>query len=109
LHLLGEHAGKLPKRVAYLPQHPVSSHTLPLCVRDMVAMGLPCARQQQVDVEEVGHGKSAMMAFTDSVVIGGASAGATRTFPPLRFSTSRALEGAARRMTRRSPSREMAT
>jgi len=39
LHLLGEHAGQLPKRVAYLPQHPVSSHTLPLCVRDMVAMG----------------------------------------------------------------------
>ena len=39
LHVLGEHAGQLPKRVAYLPQHPVSSHTLPLCVRDMVAMG----------------------------------------------------------------------
>jgi len=39
LHLLGEHAGQLPRRVAYLPQHPVSSHTLPLCVRDMVAMG----------------------------------------------------------------------
>lgn len=39
LHLLGDHAGQLPKRVAYLPQHPVSSHTLPLCVRDMVAMG----------------------------------------------------------------------
>lgn len=39
LHLLGEHAGQLPKRVAYLPQHPVSSHTLPLCVRDMVSMG----------------------------------------------------------------------
>lgn len=39
LHLLGEHAGQLPTRVAYLPQHPVSSHTLPLCVRDMVSMG----------------------------------------------------------------------
>ena len=39
LHVLGEPAGKLPTRVAYLPQHPVSSHTLPLRVRDVVAMG----------------------------------------------------------------------
>lgn len=39
LHVLGEHAGKLPTRVAYLPQHPVSSHTLPLRVSDVVAMG----------------------------------------------------------------------
>ena len=39
LHVLGEPAGKLPTRVAYLPQHPVSSHTLPLCVQDVVAMG----------------------------------------------------------------------
>ncbi|MDA2998515.1 MAG: ATP-binding cassette domain-containing protein, partial [Actinomycetota bacterium] len=39
LHVLGEHAGKLPTRVAYLPQHPVSSHTLPLRVQDVVAMG----------------------------------------------------------------------
>jgi ABC-type Mn2+/Zn2+ transport system ATPase subunit len=39
LHVLGEHAGKLPTRVAYLPQHPVSSHTLPLRVKDVVAMG----------------------------------------------------------------------
>ena len=39
LHVLGKHAGQLPTRVAYLPQHPVSSHTLPLQVRDMVAMG----------------------------------------------------------------------
>jgi len=39
LHMLGHHAGQLPTRVAYLPQHPVSSHTLPLQVRDMVAMG----------------------------------------------------------------------
>ena len=37
--MLGKHAGQLPTRVAYLPQHPVSSHTLPLQVRDMVAMG----------------------------------------------------------------------
>jgi ABC-type Mn2+/Zn2+ transport system ATPase subunit len=39
LSLLGEPAGALPTRVAYLPQHPVSSHTLPLCVQDVVAMG----------------------------------------------------------------------
>jgi ABC-type Mn2+/Zn2+ transport system ATPase subunit len=39
LHLLGQHAGQLPTRVAYLPQHPVSSHTLPLQVRDVVTMG----------------------------------------------------------------------
>jgi ABC-type Mn2+/Zn2+ transport system ATPase subunit len=39
LHVLGEPAGQLPTQVAYLPQHPVSSHTLPLCVQDVVAMG----------------------------------------------------------------------
>lgn len=37
--VLGEVPGALPKRVAYLPQHPVSSHTLPLRARDVVAMG----------------------------------------------------------------------
>ena len=39
LKILGSAAGSLPKRVAYLPQHPVSTHTLPLRVRDVVAMG----------------------------------------------------------------------
>jgi ABC-type Mn2+/Zn2+ transport system ATPase subunit len=39
LHVLGQHAGQLPTRVAYLPQHPVSSHTLPLQIRDVVTMG----------------------------------------------------------------------
>ena len=39
LHVLDKNAGQLPTRVAYLPQHPVSSHTLPLQVRDMVTMG----------------------------------------------------------------------
>lgn len=39
LEMLGEPSGTLPKRVAYLPQHPVSTHTLPLRVRDVVAMG----------------------------------------------------------------------
>jgi len=39
LHVLGQHAEQLPTRVAYLPQHPVSSHTLPLQVRDVVTMG----------------------------------------------------------------------
>ena len=39
LSLLGSAPGQLPTRVAYLPQHPVSSHTLPLCVQDVVAMG----------------------------------------------------------------------
>ena len=39
LSLLGSAPGQLPTTVAYLPQHPVSSHTLPLCVQDVVAMG----------------------------------------------------------------------
>ena len=39
LEILGAATGSLPKRVAYLPQHPVSTHTLPLRVRDVVAMG----------------------------------------------------------------------
>ena len=39
LHVLGQHAGQLPTRVASLPQHPVSSHTLPLQGRDVVTMG----------------------------------------------------------------------
>ena len=39
LEMLSEPSGTLPKRVAYLPQHPVSTHTLPLRVRDVVAMG----------------------------------------------------------------------
>jgi len=39
LSLLESAPGQLPTRVAYLPQHPVSSHTLPLCVQDVVAMG----------------------------------------------------------------------
>ena len=37
--LLGGPPGRSPRRVAYLPQHPVSSHTLPLRARDVVAMG----------------------------------------------------------------------
>jgi len=37
--VLGAAPGALPKRVAYLPQHPVSSHTLPLRAHDVVAMG----------------------------------------------------------------------
>jgi ABC-type Mn2+/Zn2+ transport system ATPase subunit len=39
LEILGAATGSFPKRVAYLPQHPVSTHTLPLRVRDVVAMG----------------------------------------------------------------------
>ena len=39
LEILGAPSGSLPKRIAYLPQHPVSTHTLPLRVRDVVAMG----------------------------------------------------------------------
>lgn len=39
LEILGATTGSLPKRVAYLPQHPISTHTLPLRVRDVVAMG----------------------------------------------------------------------
>ena len=37
--VLGGAPGQSPRRVAYLPQHPVSSHTLPLRARDIVAMG----------------------------------------------------------------------
>ena len=37
--VLDELPGTQPARVAYLPQHPVSSHTLPLRVEDVVAMG----------------------------------------------------------------------
>lgn len=39
LAVLDRAAGASPARVAYLPQHPVSSHTLPLRARDVVAMG----------------------------------------------------------------------
>ncbi|MFM9112363.1 MAG: metal ABC transporter ATP-binding protein, partial [Actinomycetota bacterium] len=35
----GGRPGTQPTTVAYLPQHPVSSHTLPLCVHDVVGMG----------------------------------------------------------------------
>ena len=35
----GGRAGSQPRNVAYLPQHPVSTHTLPLCVHDVVGMG----------------------------------------------------------------------
>lgn len=37
--VLGERPGSQPARVAYLPQHPVSSHTLPLRAEDVVSMG----------------------------------------------------------------------
>ncbi len=37
--ILDERPGALPSRVAFLPQHPVSSHTLPLRAEDVVGMG----------------------------------------------------------------------
>lgn len=37
--VLGDDPGRMPRRVAYLPQHPVSSHTLPMRASDIVAMG----------------------------------------------------------------------
>lgn len=37
--ILGQKPGVLPARVAFLPQHPVSSHTLPLRAEDIVEMG----------------------------------------------------------------------
>lgn len=37
--VLGQKPGVLPSRVAFLPQHPVSSHTLPLRAEDVVEMG----------------------------------------------------------------------
>lgn len=39
LSVAGGRAGANPTSVAYLPQHPVSTHTLPLCVHDVVGMG----------------------------------------------------------------------
>ena len=39
LSVAGGQAGTNPTSVAYLPQHPVSTHTLPLCVHDVVGMG----------------------------------------------------------------------
>jgi ABC-type Mn2+/Zn2+ transport system ATPase subunit len=39
VRVLGAPPGTDPHRVAYLPQHPVSTHTLPLRVRDVVMMG----------------------------------------------------------------------
>jgi ABC-type Mn2+/Zn2+ transport system ATPase subunit len=39
VEVLGGAPGSSPTRVAYLPQHPVSSHTLPLRARDVVTMG----------------------------------------------------------------------
>lgn len=37
--VLGHAPGEDPRRTSYLPQHPVSSHTLPIRVADVVAMG----------------------------------------------------------------------
>lgn len=37
--VLGQKPGALPSRVAFLPQHPVSSHTLPFRAEDVVEMG----------------------------------------------------------------------
>lgn len=37
--VLGQQPGALPSRVAFLPQHPVSSHTLPLRAEHVVEMG----------------------------------------------------------------------
>lgn len=37
--VLGQKPGTLPSRVAFLPQHPVSTHTLPLRAEDVVEMG----------------------------------------------------------------------
>lgn len=39
VRVLGGAPGASARRVAYLPQHPASSHTLPLRARDVVAMG----------------------------------------------------------------------
>jgi ABC-type Mn2+/Zn2+ transport system ATPase subunit len=39
LTVLGAKPGSQPNDVAYLPQHPLSTHTLPLRVQDVVAMG----------------------------------------------------------------------
>ena len=39
LSVLGATPGSKPNEVAYLPQHPISTHTLPLRVQDVVSMG----------------------------------------------------------------------
>jgi len=55
----------------------------------------PPAGQQEIDVEQMAHGKSARRALTTSGVIGGAPGGATRTLRPC-FSTSLARLGWSR-------------
>lgn len=39
ISVLGQEPGALPSRVAFLPQHPVSTHTLPFRAEDVVEMG----------------------------------------------------------------------
>ena len=75
----------------------------------MVCMGLPRAREEEVHIKKVAHGKSARMDFTASVVIGGASSGATSTLRPPRPFTSRACAAFTGAMTSFSPSSEKAT
>src|SRR6266536_5341630 len=70
----------------------------------MIRMGLPRARNEEVDVEEVAHDDSSRIAFTVAVVILGAPAGATSTGRPNSPRTSRALRRDSRSSTSRPPS-----
>jgi len=58
--ILGRQPGDMPSRVAFLPQHPVSSHTLPLRAEHVVEMGRYAhlgllKRAKQIDREIVAQ------------------------------------------------------
>jgi ABC-type Mn2+/Zn2+ transport system ATPase subunit len=58
--ILGRQPGTMPSRVAFLPQHPVSSHTLPLRAEHVVEMGRYAhlgllKRSKQIDREIVAQ------------------------------------------------------
>ena len=58
--ILGRQPGAMPSRVAFLPQHPVSSHTLPLRAEHVVEMGRYAhlgllKRSKQIDREIVAQ------------------------------------------------------
>ena len=70
--VLGAKPGTRVKNVGYLPQHPVSSHTLPLRVRDVVRMGRFAdlglfSRETAMDKESVENAlkKTGSLEFAD--------------------------------------------
>ena len=75
--VLGAKPGTRVKNVGYLPQHPVSSHTLPLRVRDVVRMGRFAdlglfSRETAMDRESVENAlkKTGSLEFADKPLRG---------------------------------------